>query len=175
MKKILLLAVVAVMAVSASAKNWYLGGSLGYSHEEQEIEGEKLKGDVFSIAPELGYNLNENWAVGASLNYTWVKDAYNMFAINPYARYTYFRTENNLVNLFVDGGFGIGYQKPDEGDSTTVWNIGFKPGIALNVTEKFSFVAHVGFLGYADNKAAGKTYGVSLDGSDLSFGFYYNF
>lgn len=171
MKKILTLAAVAVMSLSAFAQNWYVGGNVAYEHKKVE----DVKSDMFTIAPEVGYNIDSEWAVGATLNYTWVKDAYNMFAIEPYARYTFFRTENNLVNLFVDGGFGIGYQKPKHGDSTTIWNIGFKPGIKVNLTERFSLVAHVGFLGYKDYKDAGKTYGVSVDGNDLSFGFYYNF
>ncbi len=179
MKKLFVLAVVAVMAVSASAQNWYLGGAFGYEHStvETDINGAnvKVKSDLFTIAPELGYNIDETWAVGATLNYTWAKDAYNRFAISPYARYTFFRTDNNLVSLFVDGGVGIGYLKPDEGDSKCTWEIGFKPGLAVNLTEKFSLVAHVGFLGYQDLKEAGKTYGVNLDGRNITFGFYYNF
>lgn len=171
MKKFLLMAVVALMSLSASAENLYIGGSFGYDHVKVDDE----KSDEFSIAPEIGYNLNSNWAVGAALNYTWKKDSYNIFTINPYARYTYFRTENNLLSLFVDGGFGIGYIKPDEGDSTTTWSIGLKPGLALNVTEKFSFVAHVGFFGYEDFKEAGKHTGFGFNGNNLEFGFYYNF
>lgn len=169
----------AVMAVTASAQV-YLGGSLGYAHKTIEMtdeDGDKfdVKSDMFTIAPEIGYNLSEQWAVGAAIEYTWLKDAYNQFGIKPYARYTYFRTDNNLVSLFVDGGFNLGIQKPKGGDSECTWGIGFEPGISLNLTEKFSLVAHVGFLGYRDLKAAGKTYGLSLDGNDLSFGFYYNF
>lgn len=161
------MAVMAVMAVAASAQV-YVGGSLSYSHEKVE----EVKADAFTFAPEVGYNLSETWAVGAALNYTWVKDAYNQFSINPYARYTYFRTD--LVSLFVDGGFDLGYSKPEEGKSSTVWGIGFKPGISLNLSEKFSLVAHMGFLGYQDLKEKGKVYGIDLH-NNLSFGFYYNF
>ncbi|MFG6381903.1 MAG: porin family protein [Muribaculum sp.] len=175
MKKLFVLAVIAVMALGASAQNWFIGGAFGYAHSTVETEDEKVKSDVFTIAPEVGYNIDETWAIGATLNYTWEKDMYNRFAISPYARYTFFRTDNNLVSLFVDGGFGIGYLKPDEGDSKCTWEIGFKPGLAVNLTEKFSLVAHVGFLGYQDLKEAGKTYGVNLDGRNITFGFYYNF
>ena len=179
MKKFFVLAVVAVIAVSAAAQNWYVGGAFGYAHETKEVDMDganvKVKSDIFTIAPELGYNIDDNWAVGATLNYTWAKDAYNRFAISPYARYTYFRTDNNLLSLFVDGGVGLGYLKPDGGDSKCTWEIGFKPGLAINLTEKFSLVAHIGFLGYKDLKEAGKTYGVNLDGNDITFGFYYNF
>lgn len=167
MKKFLVMAVMAVMALGVSAQV-YVGGSLGYTHEKYD-DGDA---DKFTIAPEIGYNMNDNWAVGAALNYTWVKDAYNMFSINPYARYTYFRTD--LVSLFIDGGVDLGFSKPDEGDSSTIWGIGLKPGISLNLNEKFSLVAHMGFLGYRDLQEAGKVYGLDLH-NNLSFGFYYNF
>ncbi len=171
MKKILCLAIIAIASISASAQNWYLGGGISYDHTETE----GIESDVFTISPELGYTINEKWAIGATLGYTWEKDVYNSFAINPYARYTYFKTENNLVNLFVDGGFGVGIISPEKGDSSTIWEIGFKPGIALNVTEQFSLVAHVGFLGYQDYDVLGENYGLNLSGSNISFGFYYNF
>lgn len=169
MKKFLVMAVVAIMSVTASAQV-YLGGSLSFKHDND------VKTDVFTIAPEIGYNLNDAWAIGAEINYTWFKDVTNNFTINPYARYTYFKA--SLVSLFVDGGFELGISAPKEGDSSTVWGIGFKPGVALNLTEKFSLVAHLGFVGYRDGvkwgEDSGKVFGVDLHNS-LSFGFYYNF
>lgn len=167
MKKFLVMAVMAIMALGVSAQV-YVGGSLGYTHAKTDLGSD----DQFTIAPEIGYNLNDSWAIGAGLNYTWVKDAYNQFEINPYARYTYFRTD--LVSLFVDGGVDLGFSKPDEGDTSVVWGIGLKPGISLNLNEKFSLVAHMGFLGYQDLKERGKVYGIDLH-NNLSFGFYYNF
>lgn len=166
MKKFLVMAVVALMSVTASAQA-YLGGSLSFA--DRDYDGEKT--DVFTIAPEIGYNLNDAWAIGASLNYTWTKDIANEFSIKPYARYTYFKAD--LVSLFVDGGFNLGIYSPKEGDSSTTWGVGFEPGVALNFTEKFSLVAHIGFLGYRDMKTY-KEIGVDIH-NNLSFGFYYNF
>lgn len=150
MKKFLVMAVMAIMALGVSAQV-YVGGSLGYTHAKTDLGS----GDQFTIAPEIGYNLNDSWAIGAG-----------------YARYTYFRTD--LVSLFVDGGVDLGFSKPDEGDTSVVWGIGLKPGISLNLNEKFSLVAHMGFLGYQDLKERGKVYGIDLH-NNLSFGFYYNF
>ncbi len=171
MKKLMLLAVVAFLACSASAQNWYIGGSVGYNHTE--VNG--IDGDRFTIIPEVGYNFSEKFAVGGTIGYAWEKDNYNTFTIEPYARYTFFRTDNELLSLFVDGGFGVGIISPEVGDSEAIWNIGIKPGLAINITKQFSLVAHIGFLGYKDYKAAGKEYGFNLDGNDISFGFYYNF
>lgn len=169
MKKILFVALMAVMSVCASAQV-YLGGSIGYTHQKND---DGAKSDVFNIKPEIGYNFNETWALGGTIGYEWQKNVGDSFIIEPYARYTYFRTENNLVSLFVDGGFGIGVFNPKEGDSTTIWSIGLKPGISLNFTERFSLVAHMGFLGYQDYDTR-KVYGLNFD-NNLSFGFYYNF
>lgn len=108
-----------------------------------------------------------------------------MFEFNPYARFTYFRTSNNLVQLFIDGGVGVGLGSVDYGDddsdTAVTWNVGFRPGVAFNFTDKFSVVAHVGFLGYqgANNAAFDAGYprkgGISFDTRDLTLGFYYNF
>lgn len=167
MKKFLVMAIMAVMAVAASAQV-YVGGSLGYTHEKKTAGNS----DVFTFAPEVGYNLNQTWAVGGSLNYTWTKDVSNSFYINPYARYTFFHSE--LVNLFVDGGIDLGISAPKHGDSSTIWGIGLKPGLSLNLNKKFSLVAHIGFLGYRDLADAGKVYGINIT-NNLAFGFYYNF
>lgn len=187
MKKLLTLALVAIASVfGAQAKDIYLGGSVGFMHNEQNgsITNE------FTILPEIGYNFNSRWSIGTTIGYDhthWCgKDmSLHMFEFNPYARFTYFRTDNNLVQLFVDGGVGIGLGSYDYGeedsDTAVTWNIGFRPGVAFNFTDSFSVVAHVGFLGYqgANNAAydAGmpRKGGLSLDTNDLTLGFYFNF
>ena len=68
MKKFLVMAVMAIMALGVSAQV-YVGGSLGYTHAKTDLGS----GDQFTIAPEIGYNLNDSWAIGAGLNYTWVR------------------------------------------------------------------------------------------------------
>ncbi len=54
MKKLFVLAVVAVMALGASAQNWYVGGAFGYAHQtvETDIDGTnvEVKSDIFTIA-----------------------------------------------------------------------------------------------------------------------------
>lgn len=183
MRKIVIIAAIAISSFAASAQEFFTGGSLGYWHDGTADT------DEFTIMPELGYNINSNWAVAGSIGYTFVgtdgTDTH-LFSFNPYARYTYFRSSNNLVTLFVDGGFGIGTGKTnyDEGgssDTATTWNIGFKPGLALNFTDKFSFVAHFGFLGYEGANDAAEASGLHKGGGfdfssqNLTFGFYYNF
>lgn len=191
MKKILTLAVAAIAMVfgTAQAENWYAGGSVGFMHEGSSNSGDHMT-NQFSILPEVGYNINSHWAVGGQVGYQYTHDctdvtSNNMFKINPYARYTFYRSSNNLVQLFVDGtvGVGLGWTDYQHGSSSTAvtYQVGLKPGIALNVTKKFSIVAHLGLAGYqgvnnaakaGGNRARG---GFSFDTDVANVGFYYNF
>ena len=173
MKKFLLFALVLVSAVAAKAQV-YVGGELGFWHNNDEP-----KTTQFTIMPEIGYNFNEKWAAGVEIGYQYNKAGdtkINTFAINPYARYTYFKS--GIVSLFVDGGVDFAVLHNEE--SYTAFGIGFKPGIALNVTENAGFVAHFGFIGYQDaddeiSEFVDKGFGLDLSSKNLSFGFFYNF
>ena len=196
-----MLAIVTIAcAFGASARGGYVGGSLGFAHESDSWGST----NHFSILPEVGYKFNNKWAIGTTIGYDYThycgEDmSTHVFQLEPYARFTFFRTSNNLVNLFVDGGLGIGvgsisyrsysydYDSAwgilpnDERETMTIFSVGFTPGIAVNLTEKFSLVAHIGFLGYRGGDSAAiegglaRFGGLSLDASDIKFGFYYNF
>ncbi len=173
MKKILVTALVALLTISASAQV-YVGGQVGAwrNHTENLTN--------FSIAPEVGYNLSDNWALGIAVGYQYdyVDGAKcNTIGVNPYARYTF--AKFGPVNLFADGGFEFASRKWKGADAASVWAVGIKPGVAVNLTEKLSFVSHVGFLGYRDSNDHAihdnDGFGFNLDNSDLTFGLYYNF
>ena len=179
MKKILMTMVAAVIAVSASAQV-YLGGTLG-------IGVSKVKGGdevtTYKVLPEIGYNFNDNWAVGTVVgwgkgNPVSVQDALGTpdkyFTVSPYVRYTFLHSK--YVDLFVDGGFGYTHYKGD----TNVWEVGAKPGVAINFNRHFTFLAKVGFAGWKNekNKDGGvdnQAWGASFDQNNLSFGVDYNF
>lgn len=176
MKKIVLTLAAVAMAATMNAQG-YIGGSFGF----QNVSYDGNSTSAFTILPEVGYNLDENLAVGVTVGYaeSGSDDAkVKAFEIAPYARYTFVKA--GPVNLFVDGGLGYENAKAS-GVSTNTFEIGIKPGVAVNLNEKFSFVAHVGFLGWGTSKpdydGAKSTnyYGLNLDGNKLSFGFYYNF
>lgn len=189
MKKIFTLIVMAIAAIAtpAMAGDWYLGGNVGFMHRESNAH----KINEFSIQPEVGYNFSDRWAVGGQIGYLY-RNTYNvdpnvnlnLFTINPYARFSYFRTSNNLIQLFIDGSVGLGIGSTSAGGNSSTactYEIGLKPGIAVNITDHFSVVAHLGFVGYhgANNKAkAGgeEEYGgINFHSNNLNFGFYYTF
>ena len=181
MKKILMTMAAAFVAVTMSAQV-YLGGSIGVaSVKDSNADAETL----FKIVPEVGYNINAAWAVGVSLGYQkgtcdLMSDFFDagtqeIFQINPYVRYTFINSK--LINVFVDGGVDFSSYK----DAGTGLNFGFKPGVAVNLSDNLSFVAHVGFIGYksynpkADGLDTRNKVGVDLNGNNLLFGLYYNF
>ena len=89
-------------------------------------------------------------------------------------------TDNgNVVNAFLDGSIGYGHLY-NAGYDTDELSLGIKPGIAVKLNNRLSFVTHIGFIGYAhekDNNTDAKVdnWGLSLDGNNIVFGLYYNF
>lgn len=180
MKKILLLAVVLLATVAVKAQDIYVGGTLNVWRNSTE------NSTSFKIAPEIGYNLNETWAVGAELGFAheYLKDdnqpsslrvTTNSFSIAPYIRWSYY--QNDVVRLFLDGTASIGIVKVKDGDTSKAGQIGFRPGVAIKLNDHFSFIAKYGFLGYRRNmdKVAGDSFGLALSSEDLSIGFHYAF
>ena len=150
MKKILLLAVVMFASLNASAQ-FYAGGSVGFGSVKPIGGGDSEF--VFKILPELGYQLNDQWAVGAVLGYQkggldlgsvnfnqYQNSKVEVFLISPYARYTAFDWDQ--VSLFFDGGITFGSFK----DTGTYFNLGISPGVAVKICDEISFVAHIGFI-----------------------------
>lgn len=179
MKKILLLIVVAVTSMTAGAQI-YVGGNFGYWREWQEGAN---KTDL-SIYPEIGYNLNEKWAIGATFGYDYnykKGNKTNGLGIEPYVRYTY--ASLGPVNLFVDGYGGFYTYKNKKngvtGDAQNAWCLGLTPGVKVTLTERLSFYSYFGFLGYCDadeEEVFGqKGFGLDLNSNKLRIGLLYNF
>ena len=182
MKKIMM-TLVAVCAAATMNAQYYVGGSLSvnaWSGQQNSSVGDKSE-TTFAILPEVGYNLNDEWAVGTVIGYVSNKwtgvngISESAFTFNPYARYTYLKA--GKVSLFVDGG--VDFTTASKAD----WNelaIGLKPGLAVSLTDNISFVSHLGFIGYdvynpdGDDNNISK-FGLDLSGNNLTFGLYFNF
>ncbi len=176
MKKIMMTLAAVCVAATMNAQA-YIGGGVGFavaSHDGESVT-------TWQLMPEIGYNLDENWAVGTVIGYGESgKDATKVkaFTIAPYARYTFAKFDK--VNLFVDGAVGYTNTKYNS-KKNNQFSVGLKPGVAVNLNDKLSFVTHFGFLGYTydkddtDGAKATNTFGLDLDGSALQFALYYNF
>lgn len=206
MKKVMLMVAFMVAAVAASAQV-YIGGGLGVNthtpaHHEDDDPDAVTK---FSIIPEIGYNLDDKWTVGIGIGYEYMSnsrittefrsidfDKMNGFVIAPYARYHFVKWNN--VSLFVQGGLSYTWGKATvDGDKDAgiedyeatmgTFEIGFKPGVKVDLSEKISFVATVGNLGWETtsyggdikNVDASSTFDFGVDLSSINFAMYYNF
>ena len=179
--------VAAFVSVSMSAQ-FYVGGGVGFA----SFDDSNKSHSVFKFVPEVGYNLDEDMAVGIALTYTqgstadaWLltdpnkdlNEDLKTFSIAPYLRYSF--AKFGPVTVFADGCFEYTHIDND-GAKANGWGLGIKPGIAVNLNEKFSFVSHIGRLGYSQLKEdvsgakAVSTFGLDLDNA-LTFGLYYNF
>jgi len=185
MKKIFATIAVAFVAVSMSAQI-YVGGSLSFnamSSDKFSVLGDKSE-TVFAILPEIGYNLNDEWAIGTVIGYqqnkfTGISEYSSLsesaFTFNPYVRYTFLN--NGKLSLFVDGC--IDYTTASDTD----WNelgVGLKPGLAYALTDNISVVSHLGFIGWQQFNPDGddnniSSFGLDMSGANLSFGLYFNF
>lgn len=172
MKKFLLALAVAAGSFTTADAQVFLGGRLGLMHNS------KTEATHVSIAPEVGYVLNNQWTVATELSYDLQEKALgnrdlNTFSFNPYARYT--AVSWGPVNLIFEGGVNLGWEKVKGNNAQFTWGVGVRPGLAVNVSPRVSLVTRMGFLGYRDSDVNGKVYGYNFSSKDLSFGVYYNF
>lgn len=173
--------IAAAFAATTMSAQIYVGGGLNLSSESYDGNSTSK----ISITPEVGYVLDENSALGLGIGFGMSgKDDSKKteFSVNPYYRYNLVKTEK--VNLFVDGSFtfkntkGDGYTNKDYKENS--WSIGVRPGVAVALNDKLSFVSTMGLLGYKSSKPDGgeatNTFGL-MDFSTLGlkFGLYYNF
>jgi len=181
MKKFFMTLAAAIVAVSASAQV-YMGGSVGVG--SVKIAGGDAE-TTYKVLPEIGYNINNNWAVGAYLgfgkgsldlqNNPFDDSTHEFYTIQPYARYTFVKSQ--YVNVFMDGGVAYTHYN----DIANHFAVGLRPGVAVNLGAKLSFVAHCGFLGYhnldpdGDIVDSSSAFGLDLSGENITFGLYYNF
>lgn len=179
MKKFMLMVAMAVATLTANAQV-YVGGGLGFNSYDSGVEGADTK-TSFAIAPEIGYKLDDQLAVGIELGYGHDKQGdakYDAFKIAPYARYTFAKW--GKVGLFADAQFAYLHEK--NGDSKlNTWSLGIKPGLSVDLTENWTFLTKIGWLGYESAKAdaegakASSDFGLNLNGTNLSFAVVYNF
>lgn len=180
MKKIVMTLAAAFVATAMSAQV-YVGGSVGINAWSSQKNAGDRSETTFKIMPEIGYNINDAWAVGTVIGYESDKwqgvegVSENAFTIAPYARYTFAKC--GKVNFFIDGG--VGFTTASKADWTE-FSVGLKPGLAVALSDKVSFVSHFGFFGYDQWNPEGdknntSKFGLDLDGNNLTFGLYLNF
>lgn len=182
MKKFLVAAFMAVFAMTANAQFW-IGGQAGLGFQNYKNSADITR---FTIAPEVGYALNDKWDIAIAIGDEYSKaensDAMNAFSVNPYVRYTFAKT--GKVGFFLDGGFkltaGDIYYDNNALNDATQWGLSIQPGVKFAATDKLTLVAKLGGIGYRHTQDDSKVYkcsefGVNANTYALSFGAYFAF
>ncbi|MCC8154102.1 MAG: porin family protein [Tannerellaceae bacterium] len=168
------------MKAQESGQVW-LGGSVGASSSKVK-DGIRL--NQFNIIPEAGYMFTDSWGVGIKLGYLHNENDRDGFrekkdglVVNPFARYSFLKSD--LGNLFIDGGVGYSYLKNQSSAlKTHEIEVGFRPGVAINVSDKVTLTGKYGFLGYQYEKEDDRktnTFGLDFDLSQIQLGMIFTF
>ena len=184
MKKIVMMAVMAVAALSANAQTW-VGGELGFTSSHVNGAGTSKE---FSIKPEVGFGLNEKFDVAIALGYTYSSDklknqlgggkfSTNTFEVSPYVRYKFVKAGNFFA--FVDGGLEYAtthYNGVSKNENE--FGVYVQPGIAYSVSNKVTLVSHLGEGLYYNHQWMKEVYHQNNVGfrlfNGITFGAYVN-
>ncbi|NDW11221.1 outer membrane beta-barrel protein [Dysgonomonas sp. 520] len=185
MKKLFLAIALVFGAVTANAQDVgqiWVGGNVGFS--TTKIKGFDRMTD-YTILPEFGYVLNENFGIGVNLGYSHQEalDVDGMgdifvtnqkgFAIAPFVRYTFLK--GDIGGLFLDGGVKyINSKEKGAGDRLHEFEVGITPGVAISISDKVSLIGKFGFLGYSQGKSGDhyktETFELGLNMNQFSLG-----
>lgn len=175
MKKLFLLAAIAVCSVAVNAQVW-VSGNVGFNRDT------KNNVTSFQVAPQVGYQLSDKWDIALELGYNHSYNGdfkTNSFDVMPFVRYSFFKS--GIVTLFADGMVGFGTSKTDidGAEATNDFGVGLRPGLKVDVTEKFAFVATCGYVGYHqatnDGETVAENVGFNVNATNLTFGLVYKF
>lgn len=194
MKKLFLtLAVLFSVATIANAQDVgkiWVGGSVSFKSEKTDGFD---RTNNYRIIPEIGYVVSDKLGVGIKLGYGHfestktiidatgntisTKSKENGFTVNPFVRYSVLK--GNIGGLFVDGGVGYSYLKEKGADNKLhQWEVGFRPGVAVNVSDQVSLTGKFGFLGYENKKYGSRktnSFGFDFDMTQVELGVNFVF
>jgi len=166
-------------AVAQEPGQMWVGGSLGFWSSKTKGSDSNVS---YKILPEFGYVLTENLGIGINVGFEHddalaidgMDDLFEAdgFTIAPFVRYSFLK--GSIGALFVDGGVTYNYLKlKDVDDKLNQFNIGFRPGVAVKVSDKIALTGKFGFLGYEHTKMGdvkNNAFGLNLDMTQFLLG-----
>lgn len=193
MKKSLLAMLFAVaLAVPAMAEGMWIGGSASYYNTNVKDTSTRTS---WEIAPEFGFNVNENWDLGVQVAYGKGQneavvigdlaspiDDVETIGVAPFARYKLM--EVGSFNVYAKGSIFYKNSKLKESDvKVDSYGITIVPVVEYMINDAWSISAILNFaeLGYTHAKAdqndvEGDEFGFNVnDGNIFSVGISYHF
>ena len=181
--KLAIVASLMSLSVIASAQV-YVGGSIAASYNKS---GSDSKTWSFNLNPEVGYFLNDNWAIGGRIAFGraqtstlgTVKGTSTTFTINPYAAYSPFQ----YGDFALWAEFGLRFAPKVGGASYASYGAYAVPVLTYNLGDHFVLKTNLNFAalsvsgtsdgGFAFAGSANCNRGLSV--GDLTIGFVYKF
>lgn len=193
MKKLLFASVLLTFMATVASAQFFVGGSVGFSHSGGSVEVDNTVTDgpssnYFEFAPKVGYELSEDLEVGVRLGLSLYRtktpgatetiNKNSGIALEPFARY-YAITMNKFA-LGLEGTLGLGMstQKTEAGGTTTdgpkntSLSFNVAPGLFYHMSDRVTLEAVLGglSLNYAYNVQKTEAGGVTTKNRSNSFG-----
>ena len=154
MKKILSILALALFFSATSQARFFLGGTAGIAYS---------KYFTFALVPQVGYEINDKWAIGTGLGVELVSNDRNTEVygdIMPFGRYNIWNNSHVFIDLKAKADMAIG--------EYFIANIGFAPSIRFKFHSHWDASADLGLFGanydgYQWNPAFGIATNVNLN------------
>lgn len=192
MKKVLFLSILfSFMTLAASAQVW-IGGELYFKSNSASLGGLEVNSNKsLGILPEVGYQLNDKWAVALKAEYSHSNDGtvsltdqtltgnINKFSVIPFVRYTIYKTNN--FSFLLDGGVGYSLLDISGYNNVNSFSVAVSPALAYDLNDHWGLTAHLGRVGYEHQwteirkeKLKNNDFSFDIFGG-LTFGIHYKF
>lgn len=198
MRKLLFVIALAVSAITnAQTGSWYVGGELGVGGSKSESGGIENKQSNWSVAPEVGVNLNETIQLGVALNLTGSKSEDNVssdvdktFYFGPLVYVRKFFPLGEQFALFggVYGQYISGKNKFNDEDryKQTGFIGDLKCGFGFYPAERWTILGSFGLFNFrtiksedvisgTESKSSSWDLGINSLGPVFDIGIYYTF
>ncbi|MEN8137567.1 MAG: outer membrane beta-barrel protein [Bacteroidota bacterium] len=158
---------------SSNSTTMWLGGGINYT---------STNGDgIFTLAPSFGMMINENMAIGGTLQLSGGSNT-SGWALIPYFRY--YMPVTDKFSLYGDAYIAIAGGDNDTTDdnfgSYSAWGIGVSPGVQYWFTPQWSISTTVGRVGYQSSKFENQNdpdtkFNLNVDFTAINFSLLYHF
>ncbi|MDR1402910.1 MAG: hypothetical protein LBJ60_04305 [Tannerellaceae bacterium] len=173
MKKVTLIMFVAVIGILSANAQFYLGGSLDFKTKTEKPKGgAKSTQSQFSIAPDVGYSLNQDLDLGIALGFNNEKDISSFktssWGISPYARYSF--VEFGRFSVWGQAALFVGGSKMNKlKTKSTSFGLTLSPVLKYSLSKQFDLTTGLNFFNIGFSRTATKVNG-KKQGTDTSFG-----
>lgn len=176
MKKTLVILAMAMISYANAQKGTVLvSGNVSFWSDKDSNQGSESKGKNFNFSPKVGYQLKDNWTLGAEAGFSSAKNEYTYqenetnnqeritknFSAGAFVRYS--KSLSQTFLLYADLGAGYKNLKETSTNSfsdpvtyiTTFDGIyaNFAPGLFLNIKNNFGLNFGIGGLTYSNTKS----------------------